>query len=109
MISQAIFAERSASEFVDPSSRYLNSDVILYGKEKKITFGTYVRKPIQTTGNEYILIITKGFEYRPDLVAHKVYGRSELWWLIMEHNRIHDIFDFKSGRTIQIPNQTTQE
>lgn len=55
------------------------------------------------TGREKIMVITKGVEYRPDLVSYDVYGFVDNWWHIMEVNKIYDIIDFKAGQTIMLP------
>ena len=53
--------------------------------------------------NDKYTVITKGYEYRPDLVSYQAYGTPDFWWKIMEVNGIKDIFDFKSGLNIVIP------
>ena len=41
---------------------------------------------------------------RPDLIAHKVYGKSNLWWIIMKYNKIEDIWnDLSIGQILNIP------
>ncbi len=87
------------------SSRYLGQNVIYWGDKKLITFDTYIRRPYVVAGDEKIFLIPKTYEYRPDLVAYKIYRTSELWWFILEANGMKDIMDFKSGKTIIIPNQ----
>lgn len=94
-------------KLVTPSSRYVNSRVIYWSEAKLITFETYIRKPYVASGNEKVMSITKGVEYRPDLVSFEVYGFPDLWWKIMEANGIADIIDFKAGRTILLPNLTS--
>lgn len=94
----------TANRLVTPSSRYNDKRVIYYGEQRFLTFETYVRKEYKTAGNEKIMMITKGAEYRPDLVSFQVYGFPDAWWFIMEANGIKDIFDFKAGRTIFLPN-----
>ena len=89
--------------FVSGQSRYLNQNVIYYGEQKYITFDTYIRKPYQNDGNEKVMVITKGVEYRPDLVSFDVYGFPDAWWKILEANSMNDVFDFVAGKTIMIP------
>jgi hypothetical protein len=84
-------------------SRYLNSTVILYGEKRKMTLTTYKRNNFVAEGDEKTMLINKGVEYRPDLVAFDVYGVSEVWWKILEANRMSDVFDFKAGLTITLP------
>lgn len=92
-----------AKNLVTAGSRYLNSDVLYYGNQNFITFETYKRTPYVKTGNERVMVITKGVEYRPDLVSYDYYGFSDAWWKILEANNMKDIYDFKSGITIILP------
>ncbi len=85
-------------------SRYLNTDIIIYGEEKFATLPTYIRTPIAEDGAEKSMLITKGVEYRPDLVSFDIYGIPDVWWTILEFNGMRDVWDFKSGVTIRIPN-----
>ena len=39
----------------------------------------------------------------PEIVSNKVYGSPDFWWKIMEANNIKDIFDFKTGINIRLP------
>lgn len=44
------------------------------------------------------------FQYRPDLISMKFFGNYHMGWLICLHNNFMEpIFDFKAGRTIDIP------
>lgn len=94
----------NAVAYVTGSSRYANRKVIYYGEQNIITFDTYIRKKYTPQGNERVMVINKGVEYRPDLVSYDVYGSSDYWWSIMEANSIHDVYSFKAGRTIILPN-----
>ena len=89
--------------FVSAQSRYLNQKVIYYGESRFITFDTYLRKPYEPDGKEKVMMISKGVEYRPDLVSFDVYGFPDAWWRILEANSIKDVFDFVAGKTIIIP------
>jgi len=93
-----------AGSFVSTASRYLDSDILYYGDDKKLTFETYKRPEPTYSPNDRFVLLTKGMEYRPDYVSHISYGTPEFWWQIMQENQIFDIFDFKAGRTIRIPN-----
>ena len=96
-------ADLSQGNFVTAKSRYINSTVIYYGDKKLITFETYKRTPIASSPNDRFYVITATTEYRPDLVAQKAYGDVRLWWKILEANNMKDIWDFKSGTNIVIP------
>lgn len=91
---------------VTPASRYKNQIVIYWGELNLLTFNTYLRVKYVPVGDEKVMLITKGIEYRPDLVSQQVYGFPDNWWRIMEANNIFDILNFKAGITILIPNLT---
>ena len=92
-----------ANNLVSAGSRYLNQTVLYYGDQKFLTFDTYKRKNYVKTGTEQVMVITKGVEYRPDLVSYDIYGFPDAWWNILEANGMSDIYDFKAGTTIILP------
>lgn len=96
----------SASKYVDATSRYLNSDVIYYNgpsDKKVLTFNTYKRQTPRISVNDKFTVISAATQYRPDLISNTIYGFPHYWWKIMEFNGISDIFDFKAGMTIRLP------
>lgn len=95
----------TARRFVPVSSRYANSKVVYYTENKLLSFKTYKKQTSASPGlNDKYYVITPGTEYRPDLVSYTAYGTPDLWWTIMEANNIKDVFDFKAGLNIFIPN-----
>lgn len=92
-----------AKNVVATGSRYLNSKVLYYGDKNLITFETYKRNNYVKTGSEKVMLITKGVEYRPDLVSFDYYGFTDVWWKILEVNEMKDIYEFKVGTTIILP------
>lgn len=93
----------TANQLVDGYSRYINQRVVYWGNDKKITFETYLRKPYVRKGTESVMVVTKGLEYRPDLLSYDYYGIPDFWWKILEVNGIKDIWEFKQGITIFLP------
>jgi hypothetical protein len=93
------------ADFVSTTSRYLNSPIIYWGNNNVITFTTYKRAPLVFSDTDKYMLITRGLEYRPDLIMKKAYGVALMgyWWKVMEANRIFDVFDLKSGLTLRIP------
>lgn len=89
--------------FVPVSSRYSESPVIYYTENKILTFPTYKKTVIPRTSRDKYYVIPPGREYRPDLVSLSAYGTVDYWWKIMEANNIKDIFEFKSGLNIRLP------
>jgi len=94
----------SAKNFVTVSSRYAKYNVIYYTENNLLTFPVYKKKPYVPNSNDKYAVITPGSEYRPDLVSQSAYGTVDFWWKIMEANNLKDIFEFKAGLNIVIPN-----
>jgi len=92
------------SKFVGVSSRYAESEVVYYTENKLLTFKTYKKKSYTPSANDKYTVITKGYEYRPDLLSNQAYGTPDFWWKILEVNGMKDIFEFRSGENIVIPN-----
>lgn len=93
----------NAKRFVPVSSRYANNNVVYYTEQKKLTFELYKKNKRANSKKDKFYVISSGTEYRPDLVSQKVYGTVDFWWRILEANNIKDIFDFKAGMNIRIP------
>jgi hypothetical protein len=105
-MSQLIeFARVLPKELLAPGSRYMNQKVIYYGDKRLMTFDIYNKNEYTPTGDERVMLITKGLEYRPDLVSYDAYGFVDNWWRILEANQMKDVWDFKAGKTILIPNR----
>ena len=94
----------SPTSYVAASSRYVDSTVVYWSERKILTFKTYQRRTYNFDGNETKAVVKKNEEYRPDKMAYRVFGDPALWWVLMEANGIWDVFDFKSGLNITIPN-----
>ena len=108
MANKITLANLNPSNFIDSFSRYSGLNILYYGEQNFITFETYKRPKVKSTGDDRSYVITKGTEYRPDLVANKAYGNVEWWWRILEANNMMDIWDFKAGTTITIPSVLMQ-
>lgn len=96
-----------ATSLVTGTSRYRASPVVYYGERNIITFETYVRKEYVQSGTENLMLITPGVEYRPDLVSYQKYGTPDYWWFVLQANGMKDIWEFKAGKTIILPDQTS--
>jgi len=90
-------------DIMSAGSRYIKQTVIYYGEQRYITFDLYLRPEYEVSGDEDVMVITKGFEYRPDLVSFDYYGHVDDWWRILEFNGMKDILEFKTGITISLP------
>ena len=93
----------STTSVASSGSRYEKSRLIYYGEQRFLTYETYLRKKYNYNGTENVMVISKGVEYRPDLVSYEYYGYPDNWWRIMEVNGMKDIFEFKTGVTIFLP------
>lgn len=94
----------NAQRFVPVSSRYAESEVIYYTENRLLTFPTYTKVTIPLGSKDRYYVVTAGTEYRPDLVSQTAYGTVDFWWKLMEANNLKDIFEFKAGLNIRIPN-----
>lgn len=66
-------------------------------------------RPIPAQFDDYDYTIQPQYNYRPDLLAHDIYGTSKLWWVFMQRNVdiISDpIYDFKVGIIIKLPKKS---
>lgn len=93
----------SPTTFVTPTSRYASVRVVKYSDQKITTFETYKRKPFAMSSRDQLAVIPVGMEYRPDLMSADRYGTTDLWWKIMEANKMKDVLEFRAGRTIVLP------
>ena len=89
--------------FVTVTSRYADAKVIYYTEKKLLTFKTYKKRIYSPDKKDKFTVLTKKFEYRPELLSFEAYGTESFWWKIMEANNIKDIFDFKAGLNIILP------
>tara|TARA_B110000503_G_scaffold143116_1_gene242660 strand:- start:32457 stop:32756 length:300 start_codon:yes stop_codon:yes gene_type:complete len=66
-------------------------------------------RPVPVAGDDILYEITPAYTYRPDLLAHDLYGKKELWWVFAQRNVdvLKDpIFDFIAGTKIYLPQGT---
>lgn len=65
--------------------------------------------PVPAEDNDVVYEITPAYHHRPDLLAHDLYGKKELWWIFAQRNMdiIKDpIYDFTAGTRIYLPKQS---
>lgn len=98
-------ANLNAANYVMPTSRYINSQLIHYTENKNLTFETYKakNKSFYRKSTGQYMEITPNVEFRPDLLSYELFGTPDLWWRIMEENNMKDILEFKVGRNIKVP------
>jgi len=63
-----------------------------------------------TSLNYSEFLVSQSFEGRPDLIANKFYGSTDLWWLICIYNNvINPLFDIPVGKRMRIPRRDELE
>lgn len=65
-------------------------------------------RPINAEITDLLYTIDSRYHWRPDLLAHKIYNNSNLWWVFVQRNLdvLRDpIFDFTTGTKIYIPRE----
>jgi hypothetical protein len=82
--------------------------------ETKIITGPYLGilriRPIPAESDDFLYEIESQYTFRPDLLAHDLYGTSKLWWVFAQRNMdvIKDpIFDMVPGTKIFLPKGTS--
>jgi hypothetical protein len=104
MANKISYTNYGTNNLVNSTSRYSFRRIIQYGDDNKSTFTVYKDKNARIGPDDKFYEIQKEMEFRPDLVSNQFYGTPDLWWRIMEVNKMIDIMEFRSGRNIRIPN-----
>ena len=63
-------------------------------------------RPVTAEPDDVTFAITAVYDQRPDLLAHDLYGNSNLWWVFAKRNpnTLKDpLFDFRAGVSIRLP------
>jgi hypothetical protein len=63
---------------------------------------------VQKTIKDEVYVIGHGYDERPDLLAHQIYGNTRLWWVFAMRNPdvLKDpIRDFRAGTQIILPSE----
>lgn len=85
---------------LSPYSRYHETPISNYnGVETFIEW----RPPFFGNVNEYIYTVNATEVNNIDAIAYKVWGMSELWWVILYHNKVNDPFTLEVGQRLKIP------
>ncbi len=67
-------------------------------------------RDIPAESDDILFEIPNSYEYRPDLLAHDLYGDVGLWWVfsIRNKNLIKDpVYDMEAGKKIYLPKIST--
>ena len=63
-------------------------------------------KAVPVSGDDVLYEIIPAYSRRPDLLAHDLYDKKELWWVFAQRNPDilkEPIFDFTTGTKIYLP------
>ena len=69
-----------------------------------------VNRPIPAQSDDLSFDINLTYQYRPDLLAHDLYGDSRLWWVCYQRNPntlTKPPLDFVANTSILLPKITT--
>lgn len=69
-----------------------------------------VNRKIPKKSDDRLFIINQVYNLRPDLLAHDLYGNSELWWVFAQRNPntiVDPLYDFRIGTQIYLPTLET--
>jgi hypothetical protein len=69
-----------------------------------------VDRPLPKESDDLSFSINLTYQYRPDLLAHDLYGDARLWWVFYQRNPntlTKPPVDFAVGTTIYLPKITT--
>jgi hypothetical protein len=59
---------------------------------------------LEPSDGDVFVEVTQDIIDRPDLIAQKAYGNTNLWWAIYEFNGIRDpLFELQMGQILRIP------
>jgi len=65
---------------------------------------------IPSYDDDHMFTINQIYQYRPDLLAHDLYGDANLWWVFAQRNPnalVNPLLDFRIGVQIYLPKSTT--
>jgi hypothetical protein len=84
-----------------PSSRYTQGgEVDVYATR----VGWWEKRKIKQDDTDIFIEIQPHEEKRPDLIAHNVYRRAALGWVVLQYNNIVDIeTELTVGKEIRLP------
>ena len=84
------------------SSPYYSTPINAAGQ-----MGSMVFRPVPSTSSDRVITLSQNYNLRPDLLAHDLYGDSQLWWVFAQRNpnvlSADPLGNFKAGITIFIP------
>lgn len=70
--------------------------------------GIFVPRRVPYTETDEVIIVTKSYEHRPDLLSYDIYDTTRYWWVFAARNPdvLKDpIYDLKAGIELFIPSK----
>jgi len=87
-----------------PKSRYDNGTVT-FSRDNTQFLVLRAALDLGPDNTDTYVTINQDLLKRPDLISFKAYGTPDLWWVIMEYNKIVDpLFDLSINQILKIPN-----
>ena len=86
------------------SSPYSNTEITETGELDILKI-----RSVPADDDDFLYTIEAQYNFRPDLLAHDLYGTSKLWWVFAQRNMdvLKDpVFDMKAGTKIFLPKQS---
>lgn len=106
MIMGIYYSDKVKSTFTEnvmkSDSRYTTKLKLKVGQK---TFIRMIRKRDITfdDSNSSVYIVSPIEEFRPDLIANRIYGSEHYSWVILAANNLSTFFDVKAGQKLIIP------
>lgn len=70
-----------------------------------ISYNYLVRENLHEAG---YVIVKQNEVHRPDLIAHRIYGDTRFWWVLMEYNGFMDMFnDLEEDVVVRYPEKNS--
>lgn len=89
------------------ASRYTYTGTLTNSDTKKSYMKTTIYPKIKASDNDFYIISEAGD--RLDLLAHKYYGDTSMWWIIATANNLNDAnFFVEPGVQLRIPSDTSK-
>ena len=91
------------------STEYRNSRYVQGGVTDRYNnrIGWWERRNIPTSFDDIRVIVSQGEANRPDLIAHRLYQKPKIAWLVLQYNNIVDpLTELIPGAVLRMPSQS---
>lgn len=69
-------------------------------------------RPMPVENDDILFTVTSSYQHRPDLLAHDLYGQSQMWWVFAARNPAilkDPVFDLVPGIKIYLPKMSSMK